>query len=129
MVVEGSYHNGNYYEFNYAYQDLAFVQDSTQGKLLILNISDFSNIYQITNLPLKVNQMHIMDNLAYFALDSGGLKIYNISDITNPSLMSQFNPGGRFRSLEISQDLAFLTHSAGLKIINIILVIPYLLLV
>ncbi|WP_371804592.1 LVIVD repeat-containing protein [Candidatus Lokiarchaeum ossiferum] len=117
--ILGSYSVGNYYIYNYAYKNLAFLQDSTQGKAIVLNISDFSNILPITSFPFKMNQMQIVHDLAYFALDSGELKIYNISDILHPELINNYSLGGSINDLEVIDDLAFLSHSTGLKILNI----------
>ncbi|MHA2296860.1 MAG: LVIVD repeat-containing protein [Candidatus Hodarchaeales archaeon] len=121
----GNYSNGMVHDLVIV-DEHAFVTD---GKNLeIIDISNHSNPIQVGTSPVYVGgssgfdslRIQIIDKLAYIAAGEYGLVILNVSDLTNPSLISQFDDGGEINGLNVAGSKAYLadlTH--GIEILDI----------
>ena len=90
------------------------------GDFWILNVSDPSNINVLAQYPMfRAHKFWIADKLAYVTDEFNGLKILNISDPTNPFIISTYNDGGTAVNLFVVDDLVYLADvDDGLEIID-----------
>ncbi len=98
--------------------DIAYV---TCGDFYILNISDPNSITEISSFPLyRGHKFWIKDDIAYITDEILGLKLLNISDPTDPNLLSQFNDGGTSGDVVLVDNLAYVADvDDGLEIIDV----------
>ncbi|MBY9000554.1 MAG: hypothetical protein KGD64_06545 [Candidatus Heimdallarchaeota archaeon] len=98
--------------------DIAYV---TCGDFYLLNISDPSSITEISSFPLyRGHNFRIKDDIAYITDEIFGLKLLNISDPSNPNLISQINDGGTVGDLFIVDNLVYVADvDDGLEIIDV----------
>lgn len=102
--------------------DVAFVSASEAG-LYIVNISDPAHPTEMSRYNTSIDHIHgfyLDENLVYFADYTQGLKILDISDLGNPTLIGQFHDGGEAGTFDVCEGLAFLAdYEDGLEIVNI----------
>lgn len=65
------------------------------------------------------NSIVVENNLAYLTCGSGGLHIYDVSNLENPIFISSYESGVEYNDLEIINDLAYICCVNQLLILNI----------
>ncbi len=102
--------------------DTAFVADS-EGGLVIINVTDPANPFQISVFDEDIDHIHGIDvheNLVYIADYTDGFKILDITDLEHPTQLGRFHDGGEVGAFTIFEDLAFIADfEDGLEIVNI----------
>ncbi|MBK7981797.1 MAG: T9SS type A sorting domain-containing protein [Ignavibacteriae bacterium] len=102
-----------------------FVKDKyafvTSKKIFeILDLSDIENPLLISSTKLQDGyESIIVDSLAYIADGDYGIKIFNISDILDPKLVSQFNNGININCLDIYNNNIFTGGRKNFQILEI----------
>lgn len=100
--------------------DIAYF--ATLDGLLIINVSNPSSpcFLSFYNSKGRVNDLEIVDNIAFLASGNSGLEIVNISELTNPSLISSCNLNTYAIGLFALEDLIYIACSTfDLKIIDV----------
>lgn len=113
---------------------IAYVSCGYQG-FRIINITDLTNPTLISHIsePSAViagihstgyaHQFSIKDKIAFVGDGSGGMTLINCTDVTSPSIITQYN-GGYGWDVEIYEDIAYLGKgymgmNAGIDVIDI----------
>ena len=106
------------------YKNYAFVSGS--NGLHILDISDLSNITEISTYNYDISNILFKDDLAYAACSGSilttaqGFKIFNISDIRNIKELGTFDTGGHPTDVYLEQNYTFVSdYDKGIEILNI----------
>jgi len=100
--------------------DIAYF--ATIDGLLIINLSNPSSpcFLSFYNSEGRVNDLEIIDNIAFLASGNSGLEIVDISELTNPSLISSCNLNTYAIGLFAQEDLIYIACSTfDLKIIDV----------
>ena len=89
----------------------------------ILNISDPSNVQLISTIGHQPGYfgVYVYNDYAYFTNNNieKGLFIYDLSDLSNPTLVNTFSMGGNPCDLQVNNDLVYIADGEnGLNIIN-----------
>ncbi|MFW9810394.1 MAG: LVIVD repeat-containing protein [Candidatus Thorarchaeota archaeon] len=120
------YNTGISYIFNVEINnDLAYVSDfisATQKSLIVLNISDLSNIQELAEFPIdgEVFSIDFVGDIAYMMCSYGGVKVFNISNPLSLTEIYSHNDGGHSVDLEFYNDYAFIAdREEGLEILDI----------
>lgn len=113
----------------YSGQDVAevLVQDSVcivsvdASKLILLNSSDIMDLTTLGEFNITSGMdFQIVDDLIFVTDNLSGLKILNISDPTNPTLVGTYVDGENVRAVNVDQEIAFISCSTdGFKILDI----------
>ncbi|MHA1555331.1 MAG: LVIVD repeat-containing protein [Candidatus Heimdallarchaeota archaeon] len=100
--------------------NIAFVSDYYDG-LSAFDVSNESNPILLDNLPLSnAHYMHVVEDLAFVACWDSGLKIVNISDSTNLTVIGSFDDGVEVGGVFVSNNVAILTKiDGGTLVLNV----------
>lgn len=91
----------------------------------IFNISDLANpilVCDYMNPLLDIWEPKIQDSFLYFgdAGYTGGIYIYNISNLSEPTEIGRYDNGGNIHDIYLSDGFMFLAnHNKGLEIVDI----------
>lgn len=105
--------------------DLAYVSDyisATEISLIVLNISDLSNIEEIAQYPIdgEIFSVDFVGDIAYMMCSYGGVKIFDISDPLSLTEIGSYYDGGHAVDLEFYSDYAIIAdRENGLEILDI----------
>lgn len=108
----------NYY-YIYGAHQVAFAYDNSRRVIQLLNTSNPANLVKISSLALNPTQILVKGNFAFITLQTGGMKIYNLTHIEEPELIHYYNPGSRIRDLDFYGCLVFLSAVDSLHILNV----------
>lgn len=100
------------------YQNLAFIANYREG-LEILNISNLNEINQIGHYNAELKDIFIKESIIYAIDINQGLLILNISDPTDPQLISRFSEGEKGYSIFVVEPYAYYVTNYCLKIVDI----------
>ena len=94
--------------------DYAFA--AHEGGLKIIDVSNPSNLKVISSIESGYNSIDMNDNLVFLGKSSGGIDVFDVSDIENPSLAFSIpNSGGTAWDIKYFDDHLYLaTNSNGL---------------
>ena len=110
-----------------------FIGDSNQARLQLVDVSDLNSPHLLSILPGLGTpaELTVFGNTVFFAGYSAGLQIINVSNLSNPVLLSSFSEGlsGRITRVTVKDNTAFACDfTDGLKVIDLSnLSDPYLL--
>ncbi len=76
--------------------------------LKIVDVSDPLNPSLISSIPIRANDVCVVDSLAYVAADYNGLKIYDVSDPFSIVLLGGLNTPGYTECVTVAGNIAFL---------------------
>jgi len=100
----GSYDTPSYANRSVVKGNLAYVADSNNGALLILDISDRSNPVLLGSYTPPIAgpaDLEVVGTTVYLACSHRGVLVVNASDPTNPVLVGSFNAGYSFYGVEV----------------------------
>ena len=101
--------------------DFAYITTLDSG-LIVLNVSDYSNIFKVGSCPLESfpGKLFLQGFYAYVACTQAGLRVVDISDPFNPIEVSFLPLPGLPNEITVSGDFAYVSaKEAGLRIINV----------
>ncbi|MHA2296867.1 MAG: LVIVD repeat-containing protein [Candidatus Hodarchaeales archaeon] len=104
-----------------------FTTHGLQYKVQILDISNLSNLRELGRYTYNVggtggvpNKMDVIDDLVYLACGDAGLRILNVSDLSNPVEIAHYYDGGYAHDVQVVGNLAYVADSLdGLEIIQL----------
>ena len=102
----------------YVKDHLAFIALGGDG-LSILDVSSTSNIIEMSRIDGNINDVIVKDDTAYLADYDNGLIIANLSNPTNPTVITTLNLEGQMNGLDLSDDTLFIAAGEeGMHIVN-----------
>ena len=125
--LEGEYLEGS----NQDYDDIfvsgvtAYVADYQGRNLKVINVTNPSMPELLTKISYispngGPNDVFVLNDLLYLSIYDGGLKIYNVSDPSNPILMDEYNISGFYSGVCAEGDIAYLSnYNSGISILNV----------
>lgn len=101
--------------------DYAFLVGGYNGFLKILDISNPANPEEVGNLDIpRGKDIAIEGDYGFVCCGSKGLYIVDLSDVSNPDLMSTIKPNGELHSLVVKDDIVYATSEFyGFSVINV----------
>ncbi|MBK5115132.1 MAG: hypothetical protein JJE41_16010 [Candidatus Heimdallarchaeota archaeon] len=118
------FHGYPFRAFNvYVNNDIAFVADGQLfGGFGIINVTDPRNplIINYTSLNRYISGVVARDDLVYITSDYRTLEIYNVSDLSNPFKLSEYdNNGWSYGRFNLQNGICFVVQQFNLTLINI----------
>ena len=108
-------------EFGLVSGDYAYL--TSYNGLHIVDISAPSTPVPVSFIsnPLPVGGAYVQGNLLYIAGDTNGLRIFDITDATNPAFVSSYTPvtGAAVWNVWVSGHLAYLVVNGGLQVLDV----------
>ncbi|MHA2296782.1 MAG: LVIVD repeat-containing protein [Candidatus Hodarchaeales archaeon] len=115
---------GNCFYYSYVSGNNGYF--STHGFTMgisILNIGNLPNLWKIGGYSIgegTPNKMDVRDDIIYFACGYAGLKIINVTDISNPVEITSYYDGGYAYDVQVVDNLAYVADRLdGLEIIQL----------
>jgi len=117
-VSVGEYQTDFVYDISVAGNYL-YAANGIRG-LKVLNISDPSNITEVGSCPLVAESKRVTtaNGFAYMPLLDSSLKIIDLANPENPSVIGSFEGLGYINAIKVSGSYAYASSDAGLGIIN-----------
>lgn len=110
--------------FPIVHGDYLYVADhGPSGNLVILNISDPTNIAEVGRIDAKsdryANRMYVKDNKLYMTHYTKGLLVVDVTDPTDPKILNTYFNGGAGYDVDIDGDyIYFAARHGGLQILQ-----------
>lgn len=100
--------------------DHYYLACGTAGIQIFSYTTDALPVLMHTISEINAAQIIVNDSLLYVADATAGLRIYNLSDITNPTQISQYSGSGGFWRIALNGDVIYgLRSSVGIKVIDV----------
>lgn len=80
------------------------------GTFVVMDVSDPNHMIHLANLivPDFINQIKVIDSLAYLADGNGGLQIIDVSSPSTPQFKGSYSSDGSIEDVEVSNGYAYL---------------------
>lgn len=82
-------------------------------------MADPENVYEISSLATGTEDVFATKSYAYFTYFNSGLKIVDVSDLSNPELVGEFITPGKNRNIFVSGSFAYIANEKGLYIVDV----------
>ncbi|MFW9915561.1 MAG: LVIVD repeat-containing protein [Candidatus Thorarchaeota archaeon] len=114
----GYFYDGGRSHHLFIKEDIILIADNTGG-LEIINVSDPFDPQKIGEFPGVINDLDVQGNIVYATDFYEGLIVLDISNITHPTEIGRFENLVSAQPITVVNNLAFVTDSNGLKILNV----------
>ncbi len=132
-VLEGEYIEGpnQVYTDVFISEETAYVADGQGNSLKIINVTNSSKPELITKISYispngGPNDVFVLNDILYLSVYDGGLKIYDVSDPSNPILMDEYvntptnGSSGFYSGVYAEGDIAYLSnYDTGITFLNV----------
>lgn len=91
---------------------------STGGGLRLLSVANPENVYEISSHYCEPHGLFATKSYVYLADAEVGLKIVDVSNLSNPQLVGEYITPGNSREIFVSGSFAYVANEKGLYIID-----------
>jgi hypothetical protein len=106
----------------YGKDQYVMFQDDDYNNLVIYDAANPEELKTAAKIPLqyRLRGIHIIDDYLYLALSGGGLKIYNIKDVSQPGFKGEYDRSGFPRRIDIQGNYLYMADEwNGFQVMDI----------
>lgn len=115
---------GNYIALNFClHNDLAVFPDMNSPSLRLVSIANPADLHLVGSVEMPTERSNSVDAVGtrvFVAGEGQGLLVYDISNPSNPTLLSSFDTDGKVRAVTVRNGFAFISDGfTGVKVVDV----------